>query len=84
MGLKSRLTIALILSFLAHSEDILFLLQILNHSTRAYIQNAKGLKGFLVHFDFKLELNNLLKDEALGNALIQYATNSECILKELE
>ena len=56
LGLKSRLSIALILSYLAHSEEILFLLQKLNHSTRAYIYNAKGLKGFLVPLNIGHEL----------------------------
>ena len=79
LGLKSRLSIALILSFLAHSEEILFLLQKLNHSTRAYIQNAKGLKGFLVPLNIIHELDYLLKDEALCNPSIQYETEFEVL-----
>jgi len=36
------------LGFLGDSDEILNLMQRLSHSTRAYLVNAKGLKGFLV------------------------------------
>ena len=41
--LDSRLAIAKILSFFGSFHQVLYLLQRLNHSTRAYIVNADGL-----------------------------------------
>ena len=47
-GIKSRLPIAIILSFFGYREEVVPLLQILAHGTRAYIWNSDGLEGFLV------------------------------------
>lgn len=40
------------LSYVGYHHEILPLLQIISHRTRAYIINAEGLPGFLVQIDF--------------------------------
>ena len=47
--LTSRNAIAIVLSFAEDREKTYELLQTISHSTRAYLYNAKGLKGFLVN-----------------------------------
>ena len=47
LGLKSRVPVAVVFAFYGYKEEVLPLLQTLSHSTRAYIYNASGLKGFL-------------------------------------
>ena len=47
LGLNSRLAIGVVLSYLDYSSEVIETLQVLSHSTRAYIYNAGGLKGFL-------------------------------------
>ena len=69
---------------MAHSEEILFLLQKLNHSTRAYIYNAKGLKGFLVPLNIGHELFDIAKDGTVCYAKKEYETNFGSILGENE
>ena len=46
-GLQARLPIGLILGFFGFRHEVLSLMQTLSHSSRAYILNAKGLKGFV-------------------------------------
>ena len=46
--LQSRHAIAIVFSFVGFSAEVIDLLQNLNHKTRAYICNAKGLQGFLI------------------------------------
>ena len=47
-SLQSRNVMGIVLSYFCYSEGVISLLQKINHSTRAYIMNAKGLPGFLV------------------------------------
>ena len=47
-ALKSRNVAAIVLSYAEDRERIYELMQTISHSTRAYITNAEGLKGFLV------------------------------------
>ena len=42
-GLNSRLAIGVLLSFLDYSPEVIETLQVLSHSTRAYIYNIDGL-----------------------------------------
>ena len=55
-GLRARLAIGLVLGFVAYGDEVLHLMQTLSHSTRAYIINANGLKGFVTSFDIKKHL----------------------------
>ena len=46
--LKSRNVSAVMLSFYGTSEIVYQMLRTVSHTTRAYITNAVGLKGFLI------------------------------------
>ena len=46
--LKTRHGVAIVLSYLDDSKNVNSLMQQISHRARAYIFNAKGLKGFLV------------------------------------
>ena len=59
LGLQARLPIGSILSFAGYHHQIMPLMQTLSHSTRAYIINADGLRGFVLVFD----IMNFLKVE---------------------
>ena len=45
-GLKSRLGTIEVLSYVGHTQEVLPILQKLNHTSRAYTENTNGLKGF--------------------------------------
>ena len=68
-GIQARPAIGMILSFFGYSYDVFELLQTLSHSTRAFIFNAKGLKGFLVNFDLWELLNDAYESGKLQQAL---------------
>ena len=42
-GFRSRLPIGVVLSFVGYRHEVLPVMQVLSHSTRAYICNADGL-----------------------------------------
>ena len=46
--LKARFPNAVILSYLGFRHEVIPIMQIISHTTRAYIINADCLKGFLV------------------------------------
>ena len=46
-AIKARGPVAIVMSFYGNNEVVTGLMQTLSHKTRAYIVNAKGLKGFL-------------------------------------
>ena len=46
-GLQARLPIATILSYMGYRHDVIWILQTLSHTTRAYIWNANGLEAFI-------------------------------------
>ena len=50
LGLKARLPIAVIFTYVGYRHEVVPLLQVLSHQTRAYIWNADGLKGFVEVF----------------------------------
>ena len=50
-GIKARLAIGHILRFYDFIHKVNSIMQVLSHSTRAYIINADGLPGFLVKAD---------------------------------
>ena len=50
-GMNSRLPIALILGYLGYRHEVLPIMQVLSHGTRAYIWNANGLPGFVTELD---------------------------------
>ena len=45
--LQSRHAMGVILGFIGFKEEVAVLMQVLSHSTRAYIKNANMLPGFL-------------------------------------
>ena len=47
---RARLPVGVVLSFYGYQHQVINLTQVLSHGTRAYIQNANGLPGFLVNF----------------------------------
>ena len=48
--LKSRISVATILSYFGYSDKVSDLMQGLSHKTRAYFVNAGKLKGFLTPY----------------------------------
>lgn len=73
-GLGSRLPIGVILGFVGFRHDVSPLMQTISHSTRAYIWNADGMRGFLckaeiikmlADFDKNGELENVKKLQVL-------------------
>ena len=46
-GLGARLPIALIIGFMGYRHEVIPLMQTISHSTRAYIINENGLRGFV-------------------------------------
>ena len=47
-GLQARLQIGVILSFTGYHNEVLPLMQRLSPGTRAYLENADGLRGFII------------------------------------
>ena len=47
-GIRARPPIGILLSFLGFCDEVMPILQVLSHSTRAFIINANGLPGFIV------------------------------------
>ena len=68
-GIQARPAIGMILSFFGYSYEVFELLQTLSHSTRAFIFNAEGLKGFLVNLDLWELLNDAYESGKLQQAL---------------
>ena len=50
-GLDARLPIALIIGFMGYRHEVVPLMQTISHSTRAYLVNANGLRGFVDDLD---------------------------------
>ena len=48
LGFNSRNVSATVMSYYGDRDDVYRLLQRASHTTRAYLYNANGLKGFLV------------------------------------
>ena len=46
-GIQARLPVAMILGFSGYRHEVVELMQVLSHGTRAYILNANSLQGFL-------------------------------------
>lgn len=67
-GLQARPPIGIILGFFGYREKVINLLQILSHSTRAYIINAGGLPGFLIRIDVMNYLREADESGQLENA----------------
>ena len=45
-GLKSRLSVVLIFSYVGFTHEVMPILQRMSHKTRAYAFNADGFRGF--------------------------------------
>ena len=56
-SLQSRNAVAIIFSLYGDSDQVLEIMRRASHRTRAYIVNAKGLKGFVVKPDLMKILN---------------------------
>ena len=52
-GLQARPPIGIILGFVGYRNQVIPLMQVLSHSTRAFIVNANGLPGFVLTFDIR-------------------------------
>ena len=50
-GLEARQPIGIILGFVGYAHQVMPLMQLLSHGTRAYIVNAEGLRGFVTKFN---------------------------------
>ena len=61
-GIRSRLATALVLGYLGHREKVIILMQHISHRTRAYIQNANFLHGFLVKGSIVVSILELAND----------------------
>ena len=62
-SIKSRLVLATIWSFYGYNIEVSFIMQRLNHKTRAYIINEGLLKGFIKQYSFKNILLFSTKEE---------------------
>ena len=51
LGIQARPPIGIILGFVGYSYQVIPLMQVLSHGTRAFIANAKGLPGFVQAVD---------------------------------
>ena len=51
MFFQARPPTGIMLSYVGFCHEVLPLMQIISHSTRAYIINAEGLPGFLIKID---------------------------------
>ena len=67
-GIQARPAIGHILSFYGYSHEANIIMQVLSHSTRAYIINADGLPGFLVKADLMYFLHVADKQGKLEQA----------------
>ena len=50
LNIRARLPVGIVMSFYGYQHQVINLMQVFSHGTRAYIQNANGLPGFLVKF----------------------------------
>ena len=57
-GFKARIPIAIILGYTGYRHEVMPLMQILSHTTRAFTCNADGLPNFVI----KREFIHILKD----------------------
>ena len=73
----------MILSFFGHSNEVFELMQTLSHGTRAFIFNAKGLKGFLVNLDLCEMLNDAYKSGQLEQAFYHHAFKIAQLKREI-
>ena len=78
--IKSRPALALVLSYYGYRHEVMDLLQVLSHSSRAYIQNAAGLPGFLLNFD----LIDILKKLDAAGSLEELKKTTVIDLKSLD
>ena len=61
-ALQSRHVTAIMLSYFGSNDWVYELMRCTSHKTRAYIKNAKGLKGFLVPFSVSSVLRTLAQN----------------------
>ena len=60
--------IAYILGFMGYCHQVMPVLQVLSHATRAYIHNARGLPGFIQKFEITKFLQSANKMGLLEEA----------------
>ena len=70
-GIHARPPNGIILGFVGYSYEVIPLMQVLSHGTRAFIVNANGLPGFVLSPDFGLvdDLIKLLKESDVAGQL---------------
>ena len=61
-ALQSRNVAATVLSYLGSNDQVYELMRTTSHKTRAYITNAKGLKGYLVPLSVSSVLRTLAQN----------------------
>ena len=61
-ALQSRNVAATVLSYLGSNDYVYELMRCTSHKTRAYITNAKGLKGYLVPLSVSSVLRTLAQN----------------------
>ena len=71
----SRLPTALILQFYGLRSEVCQILQVLSHTSRAYIVNEDGLKGFIKPFNLNLWLCKQNSENKLEQILGQQNLN---------
>ena len=89
--LESRLALAKILSFYGDSDDVYILMQLVSHTTRAYLKNEQGLKGFLIcgyiqclhQAKVDEQLIQAIQEDKTKRKIIDDETNIEEVMKEV-
>ena len=71
-GIRSRLATALVLGYLGYREKVIILMQHISHRTRAYIQNANFLHGFLVKGSIVVSILELANDSGELDAVTRW------------
>ena len=79
---QTRLGIAKVLGYYGFRPDVYTLMQKLSHQTRAFIINAKGLKGFVVPFNVIEFLENT-DDERFNEVTQHQHVKKKSVIKRL-
>ena len=70
--LNARPVIANFLTFLGYRHEVIPLLQVLSHKTRAYTINANGLEGFLIATPVTLAIDHLIANDNIRYEITRF------------